>query len=100
MAGPEKSIQNRFDSLQQHLKLENPVLLDALDGFRKLDDIGYRTALLLPDESYSTQIPWWPLISILGTFSAGKSSFINTYLGKPLQQTGNQAVDDKFTVVC
>jgi len=100
MAGPEKSIQNRFDSLQQHLKLENPVLLDALDGFKKLDDIGYRTALLMPNESYSTQIPWWPLISILGTFSAGKSSFINTYLGKPLQQTGNQAVDDKFTVVC
>jgi len=33
-------------------------------------------------------------------FSAGKSSFINSYLAKPLQKTGNQAVDDKFTVIC
>jgi len=37
---------------------------------------------------------------VLGTFSAGKSTFINHYLGSTLQQTGNQAVDDKFTVVC
>jgi len=100
MAGPDKSIVKRFDSLKKHLKRENPVLLDAVGGFEKLDSIGYRTGLLESDESYSTQIPWWPLISILGTFSAGKSSFINSYLGKPLQQTGNQAVDDKFTVVC
>jgi len=100
MAGPDKSIVNRFNSLQQHLKLENPVLLDAIDGFKKLDDIGYTTGLLASNESYSTQIPWWPLVSILGTFSAGKSSFINSYLGNPIQQTGNQAVDDKFTVVC
>jgi len=100
MAGPDKSIVNRFNSLQQHLKLENPVLLDAIDGFKKLDDIGYTTGLLASNESYSTPIPWWPLVSILGTFSAGKSSFINSYLGNPIQQTGNQAVDDKFTVVC
>ena len=46
------------------------------------------------------QISWWPLVSILGVFSAGKSSFINSYLGQSLQKTGNQAVDDKFTVVC
>ena len=39
-------------------------------------------------------------MSILGVFSAGKSSFINSYLGRDLQKTGNQAVDDKFTVVC
>jgi hypothetical protein len=36
---------------------------------------------------------------VLGTFSAGKSSFINNFLGDQLQLTGNQAVDDKFTVV-
>lgn len=100
MSGPDKSIVKRFESLKKHLQRENPVLLDAIGGFQKLDSIGYRTGLLESDESYSTQIPWWPLISVLGTFSAGKSSFINSYLGKPLQQTGNQAVDDKFTVVC
>jgi len=37
---------------------------------------------------------------VLGTFSAGKSTFINHYLQRKLQQTGNQAVDDKFTVIC
>ena len=53
-----------------------------------------------PEQSFATQIPWWPLISVLGTFSAGKSTFINHYLGSKLQRSGNQAVDDKFTVLC
>jgi len=77
-----------------------PVLIQAISGFQKLDVIGYKTGLLKADQSYATQIQWWPLISILGVFSAGKSSFINSYLQKPLQKTGNQAVDDKFTVIC
>ena len=100
MVRPDKSIVKRFDSLKTHLQRENPILIDAIGGFRKLDDIGYRTGLIDSDESYAMQISWWPLVSILGVFSAGKSSFINTYLGKPLQKTGNQAVDDKFTVMC
>ncbi|WP_197911879.1 dynamin family protein [Kineobactrum salinum] len=40
------------------------------------------------------------MISVLGTFSAGKSTFMNQYVGEQLQRTGNQAVDDKFTVIC
>ncbi|WP_130472432.1 dynamin family protein, partial [Candidatus Magnetaquicoccus inordinatus] len=51
-------------------------------------------------ESFATRVPWWPMISILGTFSSGKSTFINHFLGHKLQRTGNQAVDDKFTVIC
>jgi len=100
MARADKSIVKRFSSLKQHLERENPVLLEAIGGYQKLDRIGYSTGLLKTDDSYAMQIPWWPLVSILGVFSAGKSSFINSYLGKPLQKTGNQAVDDKFTVVC
>lgn len=100
MVRPDKSIVKRFDSLKTHLQRENPVLIEAIGGFRKLDDIGYRTGLIESDDSYAMQISWWPLVSILGVFSAGKSSFINSYLGQPLQKTGNQAVDDKFTVVC
>ena len=96
----DKSILKRFDSLKTHLERENPVLIDAIGGFRKLDTIGYKTGLIGTDESYAMQISWWPLVSILGVFSAGKSSFINSYLGQTLQKTGNQAVDDKFTVVC
>lgn len=100
MAQPDKSIVKRFDSLKNHLERENPVLIDAIDGFRKLDALGYQTGLIQTDDSYAMQISWWPLVSILGVFSAGKSSFINSYLGQTLQKTGNQAVDDKFTVVC
>lgn len=100
MVRPDKSIVKRFDSLKDHLERENPVLIDAIDGFRKLDAVGYKTGLIDTDDSYAMQISWWPLVSILGVFSAGKSSFINSYLGQNLQKTGNQAVDDKFTVVC
>lgn len=100
MVRPDKSIVKRFDSLKVHLERENPLLIDAIAGFRKLDSIGYQTGLIDTDDSYAMQISWWPLVSILGVFSAGKSSFINSYLGRPLQKTGNQAVDDKFTVVC
>ena len=100
MVSPDKSIVKRFDSLRAHLQRENPVLIDAIAGFQSLDSVGYKTGLIETDESYAMQISWWPLISILGVFSAGKSSFINSYLGKTLQKTGNQAVDDKFTVIC
>jgi GTPase SAR1 family protein len=100
MVHPDKSIVKRFDSLKSHLERENPTLIDAIDGFRKLDKVGYKTGLIKTDDSYAMQISWWPLVSILGVFSAGKSSFINSYLGQSLQKTGNQAVDDKFTVVC
>ena len=100
MVRPDKSIVKRFESLNSHLERENPVLIDAIGGFRKLDTIGYKTGLINTDESYAMKISWWPLVSMLGVFSAGKSSFINSYLGRDLQKTGNQAVDDKFTVVC
>jgi hypothetical protein len=93
-------IENRLQQLENHLQQENPVLLSTVQSFRQLDRLAYRMGLLDREESYATQIPWWPLISILGTFSAGKSSFINHYLGFPLQRSGNQAVDDKFTVIC
>lgn len=100
MVRADSSIVKRFASLKAHLERENPVLIDSIDGFQKLDEVGYRTGLVNTDDSYAMQISWWPLVSVLGVFSAGKSSFINSYLERPLQKTGNQAVDDKFTVIC
>jgi GTPase SAR1 family protein len=94
------AIQHRLQQLEAHLQAENPVLLQVVQRFRQLDQVAYRMGLLESSESYATQIPWWPLIAVLGTFSAGKSSFINQYVGMPLQRSGNQAVDDKYTVVC
>lgn len=100
MPRPDELINSRLKHLESHLAQENPVLLSTVQSFRELDKVGYRMGLLDRTESFATHIPWWPLISILGTFSAGKSTFINHYLGSPLQRSGNQAVDDRFTVIC
>jgi len=96
---PVKRMHNRLERLQQHLDRESPMLVSVVGRFRKLDTISREMGLLQNDESYATQISWWPLVSVLGTFSAGKSSFINAYLGVDVQNTGNQAVDDRFTVL-
>ncbi|GAB6040015.1 dynamin family protein [Endothiovibrio diazotrophicus] len=93
-------IEARLQSLEAHLKLENPVLLSVVQSYRELDRVGRRMGLLDAEESFASRISWWPLVAVLGTFSAGKSTFINYNLGAKLQQTGNQAVDDKFTVIC
>ncbi len=98
--GPSTLLKSRLQSLQDNLATENPILIDAVDSFKELDIVAYRLGLLTPEESFATTISWWPLISVLGTFSAGKSSFLNSYLDVNLQLTGNQAVDDKFTVIC
>jgi hypothetical protein len=100
MTSAGKTIRQRLSSLEQHLKQENPVLVTAVQSYRHLDQIGRTLGLLESEQSYATQISWWPMISVLGTFSAGKSTFINHYLDYRLQATGNQAVDDKFTVMC
>lgn len=97
---PSDQIESRLNSLEKHLKQENPILLQAVQSFRDLDSIAYRMGILDRGDSFATRVPWWPMVSILGTFSAGKSTFINQYLGQKIQRTGNQAVDDKFTVVC
>ncbi len=91
---------SRLKNLEKHLEQENPVLLQTVQGFRDLDKVAYRMGLLERKQSFAMQIPWWPLISVLGTFSAGKSTFINHYLKFKLQRSGNQAVDDRFTVMC
>nr|VFK37210.1 MAG: Dynamin family protein [Candidatus Kentron sp. SD]VFK41501.1 MAG: Dynamin family protein [Candidatus Kentron sp. SD]VFK78497.1 MAG: Dynamin family protein [Candidatus Kentron sp. SD] len=93
-------IKRRLQRLQVHLEQENPVILEVVKSFKSLDTVAYRLGVLPRNDSFTTRVPWWPLVSILGTFSSGKSTFINHYLGQRLQLTGNQAVDDKFTVIC
>ncbi len=92
-------LEERIKSLESHLKQENPILLKVVQSFRSLDKIAYRMGLLERKESYATRVSWWPLISVLGLYSSGKSTFINHYLGQKIESTGNQAVDDKFTVL-
>lgn len=96
----QSHVSQRLRNLQKRLKEENPVLSEVVDSFRDLDQISRRIGYYDKEESHATRTSWWPLISILGVYSAGKSSFINYYLGHKLQTTGNQAVDDKFSVIC
>ena len=94
------SPEERYKKLKEYLSAENPVLLDVIDEYEALDNIGRKIGLLEENETYTSHISWWPMISVLGTFSAGKSTFINEYIGKEVQKSGSQAVDDKFTVIC
>lgn len=96
----EPAAPQRTRRLEEHLEQENPLLLEVLNNFRKLDRLGQRMGLLTADDAYTLRVSWWPVISILGTFSSGKSTFLNEYLRQKLQPTGNQAVDDRFTVIC
>jgi len=93
-------LRKRLERLESHMQAENPALLDVLPTFYKFDKMLYRVGLMDRESSLASRISWWPLISILGTFSSGKSTFINDYVGEKIQDTGNQAVDDKFTVIC
>ncbi|MFD1625808.1 dynamin family protein [Azospirillum griseum] len=97
---PRQALHQRLAALDAHLRAENPNLLPVLPTFRAFDRLLVGLGLIGPYESLTTRIPWWPMVAVLGTFSAGKSTFINGYLGEALQNTGNQAVDDKFTVIC
>ena len=97
---PSKSLTERIEHLRTHLAKESPLMVDVISSFQELDKVAYRLGLLTPDESFATKIAWWPMVSVLGTYSAGKSTFINHYVGNKIQKTGNQAVDDKFTVLC
>jgi GTPase SAR1 family protein len=92
--------EERVKRLEEHLRQENPVLAGVVQSFQRLDRVARRLGLQGADESFAVQVSWWPVIAVLGTFSAGKSTFLNEYTGYKLQRTGNQAVDDRFTVIC
>ena len=91
--------EERYKKLKEYLEQENPVLVDVIEKYKILDNLAQKIGFIESNESYTSHISWWPMISVLGTFSAGKSSFLNEYLGANIQSSGNQAVDDKFTVM-
>ncbi len=102
MSNSTMQIAKRLQNLEAHLAEENqdnPILFKAVQSYRELDQIAYRSGILTEEQSYATRVSWWPMIAVLGTFSAGKSTFINSYVGSNLQRTGTQAVDEKFTVI-
>ncbi|MCW8963628.1 MAG: dynamin family protein [Gammaproteobacteria bacterium] len=95
-----EQLAQHLHELQSYLRGEQPRLAELVDEYQQLDQVAYRMGLLSRSQSYADRVSWWPLIAVLGTFSAGKSTFINDYLEFSLQRTGHQAVDDKFSVIC
>ncbi len=93
-------LDKHLQSLETYLQQENPLLVSIMKSYRELDRVARRLGFFSESDSYTRLVPWWPIISVLGIYSSGKSTFINDYLGHKLQLTGNQAVDDKFTVIC
>jgi hypothetical protein len=97
---PESTGHSLEAHLQREMQRESAVLLAVVRSFRELDGVARRLGFFSREESYTRYVPWWPIVALLGTYSSGKSTFLNDYLDYQLQLTGNQAVDDKFTVVC
>ena len=100
LISPERALDERLRTLETHLQAEHPDLLAVLPIVRTFDRVLADLGLLGRGESLASRIAWWPSVSVLGLYSAGKSSFINSFLELDLQATGNQAVDDLFTVIC
>lgn len=90
----------RIRNLRTHLQRENPDLVPLVDAYGRMDGLLKRMRLIGREETLTTRIGWWPVVSAVGLYSAGKSTMINEFLGQTVQRTGNQAVDDKFTVLC
>ncbi len=44
-------------------------------------------------------LKWKPLVLFIGNYSSGKSTFINEFLGREIQRTGQAPTDDSFTII-
>lgn len=51
------------------------------------------------DVPLETTIKWRPQVLVLGSYSSGKSTLINDFLGARIQATGQAPTDDSFTII-
>jgi GTPase SAR1 family protein len=51
------------------------------------------------DVPLETNIKWRPQVLVLGSYSSGKSTLINDFLGAKVQATGQAPTDDSFTII-
>ncbi len=50
-------------------------------------------------EELLTPLKWKPIVLIIGNYSSGKSTFINEFIEKDIQRTGQAPTDDSFTII-
>lgn len=51
------------------------------------------------DTPLESKVKWKPIVLVLGSYSSGKSTFINELIGSKVQKTGQAPTDDCFTVL-
>jgi EH domain-containing protein 1 len=79
-------------STAAHLKTEVEELLR-----QKMGDLFDHYDLNL--EELLTPFKWKSLVLIIGNYSSGKSTFINEFVGREVQRTGQAPTDDSFTIL-
>lgn len=50
-------------------------------------------------DELDSMLKWKPLVLVLGNYSSGKSTFINEFVGREVQRTGQAPTDDSFTII-
>jgi len=89
----EKTVSKHLLNLEKYFSAANPILQTASKSFHELDQLEYDLGLIDVDETTARKSAWWPIVSLLGGFSAAKSEFINRYLNSNLHSSNH-----KFTV--
>jgi hypothetical protein len=89
----EKTISKHLVNLDNHFSASNPVLQQVSKTYHELDQLEYDLGLIDDSDTASIKSSWWPIVSLIGGFSAAKSEFINRYLNTNLHSSNH-----KFTV--
>lgn len=85
--------------LKQQFAGKNPVLLDTTKVYHELDQLAFDLGLIDMDDSVACKTSWWPLITILGGSTSGKSAFINEFFKKNFITDGIDDGSASFTAL-
>lgn len=95
----EKSEGKFLLQLEQHFADKNPVMMQVVKAYHELDQVAYDLGLLDQEESIASGTSWWPLITIIGSPSSGRSDFIDKHLKTDVFQAEAQSSSAGFTVL-
>ena len=94
----EKTASNYFSNLENFLVGQNPALFEAVKIFKDLDQLEYELGLINQDDTTASKVSWWPVITIMGSATSGKSEFINRYLKTKVLTEDEHSTTQKVTV--
>lgn len=94
----DKSEGKLLLQLEQHFADKNPVMMQVVKAYHELDQVAYDLGLLEQEDSIASGTSWWPLITIIGSPSSGKSDFINKHLKTDVFQE-EESASARFSVL-